>query len=77
MYECAEVLNWNPLERKAGEELDPVRHLAIRIGKKQGELFADGKLYKYFGVVTNRWDHDAKRWLEWQREKAGVHRGGA
>jgi len=29
-------------------------------------------LYKYYAVVTNRWDHDAKRLLEWQREKAGT-----
>jgi len=71
LCECAEVLNWDPLERKAGEELDPVRYLAIRISRKQGELFADGKLYKYFAVVTNRWDYEAKRLLEWQREKAG------
>jgi hypothetical protein len=71
MCECAEVLNWDPLERKAGEELDPIRYLAIRISRKQGELFADGKLYKYFAVVTNRWDYEAKRLLEWQREKAG------
>lgn len=69
--ECAEVLNWDPLERRAGEELDPIRYLAIRISKKQGELFADGHLYKYFAVVTNRWDYQAKRLLEWQREKAG------
>ena len=34
-------------------------------------MFEDGKLYKYFGVVTNRWDYDAKRLMEWQREKAG------
>ena len=54
--EFAEVLNWDPLERRAGEELDPIRYLAIRISKKQGELFADGRLYKYFAVVTNRWD---------------------
>jgi hypothetical protein len=69
--ECADVLNWDPLERPSSEELDPIRYLAIRISRKQGELFADGKLYKYFGVVTNRWDYDAKRLLEWQREKAG------
>jgi hypothetical protein len=43
--ECAEVLNWDPLEGKAGEELDPVRYLVIRISRKQGELFADGRLY--------------------------------
>jgi DDE family transposase len=69
--ECGEVLNWDPLERRAGEELDPIRYLAIRISRKQGELFADGHLYKYFAVVTNRWDSEAKRLLEWQREKAG------
>ena len=35
-------------------------------------MFSDGKRYKYYAVVTNRWDHDAKRLLEWQREKAGT-----
>lgn len=70
-WEYAELQNWDPLE-KAGEERDPIRYLAIRVHKKQGELFADGKLYKYYAVVTNRWDHDAKRLLEWQREKAGT-----
>ena len=70
-WEYAELQNWDPLE-KAGEELDPIRSLAIRVHKKQGELFSDGKRYKYYAVVTNRWDHDAKRLLEWQREKAGT-----
>lgn len=70
-WEYAELQNWDPLE-KAGEELDHIRYLAIRVHKKQGELFSDGKLYKYYAVVTNRWDHDAKRLLEWQREKAGT-----
>jgi hypothetical protein len=70
-WEFAELQNWDPLE-KAGEELDHIRYLAIRVHKKQGELFSDGKLYKYYAVVTNRWDHDAKRLLEWQREKAGT-----
>ncbi len=70
-WEYAELQNWDPLE-KAGEELDHIRYLAIRVHKKQGELFADGKLYKYYAVVTNRWDHDVKRLLEWQREKAGT-----
>lgn len=69
--ECGEVLNWDPMERRAGEELDPIRYLAIRISRKQGELFGDGHLYKYFAVVTNRWDYESKRLLEWQREKAG------
>jgi hypothetical protein len=42
-WEYAELQNWDPLER-AGEELDHIRYLAIRVHKKQGELFADGKL---------------------------------
>ena len=70
-WEYAELQDWDPLE-KAGEELDHIRYLAIRVHKKQGELFSDGKLYKYYAVVTNRWDYDAKRLLEWQREKAGT-----
>ncbi len=70
-WEYAELQNWDPLE-KAGEELDHIRYLTMRVHNKQGELFADGKLYKYYAVVTNRWDFDAKRLLEWQREKAGT-----
>jgi hypothetical protein len=68
--ECAE-LPWDPLERKAGEVLDEVRYLVIRVRRRQGELFADGALSKHFAVVTNRFDFDARRLLEWQREKAG------
>jgi hypothetical protein len=68
--ECAE-LPWDPAERKAGETLDEVRYLAIRVRRRQGELFEDGVLTKHFAVVTNRFDFDAKRLLEWHREKAG------
>jgi len=70
-WEYAELQNWDPLE-KAGEQLDHIRYLALRVHRRQGELFGDGKLYKYYAVVTNRWDFDAKKWLEWQREKAGT-----
>lgn len=31
-----------------------------------------GSEAKYFAVATNRWDWDAVRLLEWQREKAGT-----
>lgn len=68
--ECAE-LPWDPVERKAGEVLDEVRYLAIRVRRRQGVLFEDGVLTKHFAVVTNRFDFDAKRLLEWHREKAG------
>jgi len=53
--ECAE-LPWDPAERKAGETLDQVRYLAIRVRRRQGELFEDGTLTKHFAVVTNRFD---------------------
>ncbi len=57
---------------KAGEKLDHIRYLAPRVHRKQGELFADRRLYKYYAVVTNRWDIGTKRLLEWHREKAGT-----
>ena len=34
-------------------------------------LFEDGTLTKHFAVVTNRFDFDARRLLEWHGEKAG------
>lgn len=69
--ECAE-LPWDPLERKAGEVLDEVRYLVIRVRRRQGTLFDDGVLTKHFAVVTNRFDFDARRILQWHREKAGT-----
>jgi len=68
--ECA-ALPWDPVERQAGEVLDEVRYLAIRVQRRQGVLFEDGVLSKHFAVVTNRFDFDVKRLLEWHREKAG------
>jgi len=68
--ECAE-LPWDPVERKAGEVLDEVRYLVIRVRRRQGVLFEDGVLTKHFAVVTNRFDFDPQRLLEWHREKAG------
>ena len=50
---------------------EPLRYVAIRIGKKQQALFADGSTVKYFAVVTNLWEWTPKRLLEWHREKAG------
>jgi hypothetical protein len=64
-------LPWDPLERKAGEVLDMVRYLVIRVRQRQGGLFEDGTLTKHYAVVTNRFDFDGKRLLEWHREKAG------
>ena len=69
--ECADVLNYWP-EAEEEKEFGPLRWVAIRIRKKQGELFADGSEHKYFAVVTNVWHGEPKRLLEWHREKAGT-----
>lgn len=68
--ECADLLNYWP-ETDEDKVYGPLRHVAIRMRKRQGELFAGGEAVKYFAVVTNEWDWEAKRLLEWHREKAG------
>lgn len=71
--ECADVLNYWPEEegRPAGAA-GPLRYTAIRIRKRQDQLFADGSEVKYFAVASNRWDWEASRLLDWQRGKAGT-----
>lgn len=56
-------------ERKDSQ---PYRYLAIRVRRQQGELFEDGVKVRHFAVVTNIWDMDGEKLLEWQREKAGT-----
>ena len=68
--ECAQV-NYFPEETPENEYREPLRYIAIRIRKKQQQLFADGREVKYFAVATNLWDWKPKRLLEWHREKAG------
>lgn len=68
--ECADLLNYWP-ETEEAKSYGPLRYVAIRVRKRQGELFADGTEAKYFAVVTNLWDWKAQRLLEWHREKAG------
>ena len=70
--ECADVLNYWPEEDERPEGAGPLRYIAIRMRRKQGELFSDGSEVKYFAVASNQWDWDAARLLEWQREKAGT-----
>lgn len=67
---CADVSNYWP-EVEEEKEFGPLRWVAIRVRKKQGELFGDGSEAKYFAVITNIWDWDSKRLLEWHRGKAG------
>lgn len=68
--ECAQV-DYFPEETAQNRYREPLRTIAIRIRKKQGELFAGGETVKYFAVRTNLWDWKPKRLLEWHREKAG------
>src|SRR4029077_12418300 len=70
--ECADVLNYWPDEEERPEGAGQLRYIAIRMRKRQGELFADCNEGKYFVVASNQWESDAARLLEWQREKAGT-----
>jgi len=69
--ECAQV-DYFPEETAANRYREPLRTIAIRLRKKQQELFADGSAAKHFAVRTNLWDWKPKRLLEWHREKAGT-----
>jgi len=68
--ECAQV-DYFPKETAENEYREPLRYVAIRIRKKQQELFADGSEVKHFAVATNLWDWKPKKLLQWHREKAG------
>ena len=69
--ECAEVVfvSNNEAENKQSK---PLRYIAIRIRKRQGELFGDGSSVKYFAVVTNIWEWGPEKLIQWHREKAGT-----
>lgn len=70
LLECAPV-DYYPGPPRADDYREPLRYIAIRVKRKQGELFADGSEAKYFAVVTNLWDWSARRLLQWHREKQG------
>lgn len=72
VWECADLLNYWPEEEDRPEGAGPLRYVAIRIRKRQGQLLADGSEVKYFAVASNEWHWSAVRLLDWQREKAGT-----
>lgn len=47
------------------------RYLAVRVRKRQGELFADGSTVKHVAIVTNR-AGDGLTLIRWHRQKAGT-----
>jgi hypothetical protein len=50
----------------------PLRYLALRIRKRQGQLFASGADTKYLAVVSNRWELPPAALLRWHWQKAGT-----
>ncbi len=69
--QCAEV-RFVPGEHYEHKDLEPLRYVAVRIRKRQQELFADGSAVKDFAIVTNLREWAAAKLLEWHREKAGT-----
>jgi hypothetical protein len=69
--EWAEVV-FVPSKGSTKKDTVPDRYLAIRVRPSQGELFADGNVYRYYAVVTNNWTWDGERLLRWHREKCGT-----
>lgn len=61
-----------PGEKTEKKNLQPLRYVAVRIRKRQGELFGDGSTVKYFAVVSNIPEWSAAKLLQWHREKAGT-----
>jgi len=68
--EWAEI-EYVPTIRSSSKQMKPDRYLAIRIRPAQGELYQDGQPFHYFAVVTNMWNWDGERLLQWQRERCG------
>lgn len=64
-------MDYVPQQSVENRYREPLRYIAIRIRKKQGELFADGSAVKHFAVTSNVWDWSASKLLQWHREKAG------
>jgi len=71
IQECADVVFVSSEEAKSVDG-QPLRYVAIRRRKKQGELFADGSEVKYHAIVSNIWNRKADDLVVWQRQKAGT-----
>lgn len=50
----------------------PLRYVALRLRKKQGQLFASGAATKYLALVSNRWELTPAALLRWHWQKAGT-----
>ena len=71
MLEWAEV-PYVPSREYEKKDSQPYRYVAIRVRRQQGELFEDGVSVRHFAVVTNLWDMEGQKLLEWHRGKSGT-----
>jgi hypothetical protein len=69
--EWAEV-PFTPTRKNEKKDTQPYRYVAVRVRHQQGELFEDGATVRHFCVVTNLWDMEGPKLLQWQRGKAGT-----
>jgi len=71
-----ETLYWAEVEFTPGDwpkTAWPLRYVALRIRKKQGEFFANGSDTRYLAVVNNREpEMDGAAVIRWHRKKAGT-----
>lgn len=61
-----------PSEASEQRDIEPLRSVAVRVRPRQGDLFADGTAVKHFAILSNVWEWDGARLLQWHREKAGT-----
>jgi hypothetical protein len=54
------------------KDAEPLRYVALRIRKRQGQLFASGYETKYLAVVSNRRDLTPVALVRWHWQKAGT-----
>ena len=54
------------------KDAPPLRYIALRIRKKQGQLFASEADTKYLALVSNRWELPPAALLRWHWQKAGT-----
>jgi hypothetical protein len=54
------------------KDAPPLRYVALRLRKKQGQLFASGADAKYLALVSNRWELAPAALLRWHWQKAGT-----
>jgi len=54
------------------KQAQPLRYVALRIRKRQGQLFATGADTKYLAIVSNRWEPAPAALLRWHWQKAGT-----